>query len=117
MSPTSQLRLIRFRTAPILRDLFRLDPERYIEYFHANSNTIIGEAEPAVIVVNATVHSGVAEDFPEMNTKTLSHYSPFLNPIANCFSVVKVHVSDLTHTSIEVSHQSAKSRNLIFWNF
>ena len=77
MSPTSQLRLIRFRTAPILRDLFRLDPERYIEYFHANSNTIMGEAEPAVIVVNATVHSGVAEDFPEISIKMLPIFSLF----------------------------------------
>ena len=63
--------------------------------FMQSLNTIIGDAKPVVIMDNAPIHIGVANDFPEMNIKMLPPYSPFLNPIENCFSVLK---SDMKRT-------------------
>ena len=50
---------------------------------------VIGEANPVVIMDNAPVHNGISNAFPETNIKFPLPYSPFLNPIENCFSVLK----------------------------
>ena len=41
---------------------------------------------------NAPCHNGAAQEFPNMAIKFLPPYSPFLNPIENCFGVFKSHL-------------------------
>ena len=50
-----------------------------------------------VIMDNAPVHNGVQEIYPDIQVKYLPPYSPFLNPIENCFSVFKSYVKQFVN--------------------
>jgi len=51
---------------------------------------VILEGEQVILIMdNASVHNGLAEGFPDLQFKYLPPYSPFLNPIENCFGVFK----------------------------
>lgn len=57
--------------------------------FLTSLEAILGEEEAVLILDNAPVHRGMNELFPDLNFKFLPPHSPFLNPIENCFSVLK----------------------------
>lgn len=59
------------------------------KHFMVSLDVVIGGSNSVVIMDNAPVHNGVIEEFPAMTIKMLPPYSPFLNPIENCFSVFK----------------------------
>ena len=58
---------------------------RTLEQFLIGRNAVI-------ILDKAPVHNQMADIYPELTFKYLPPYSPFLNPIENCFSVFKAHL-------------------------
>ena len=59
--------------------------------------------EPSIILLdNAPCHRGIQGHFPDNEIKFLPPWSPFLNPIENCFSTLKTHLkhrlNDITNT-------------------
>lgn len=70
---------------------------------------VLGEERPVVIMDNAPIHNGIQGYFPHLQVKYLPAYSPFLNPIENCFSVFKSHLKHYLNDCI--SHcTSAEAR-------
>ena len=69
--------------------------------FMVSLEEILGGAQALVIMDNAPVHRGVCEAFPDLNIKFLPPYSPFLNPIENCFSVFKSSLKQYIGNEVE----------------
>ena len=57
--------------------------------FIFNLDIILGNYNPLIIMDNAPCHNDVALRFPARQFRYLSPYSPFLNPIENCFATIK----------------------------
>ena len=57
--------------------------------FMFNLEFILGDEQAVIVMDNAPVHHGLQQNFPELEIMYLPPYSPFLNPIENCFSVFK----------------------------
>lgn len=53
---------------------------------------MLGEEETVIIMDNAPCHQGIQDNFENLEIKFLPAYSPFLNPIEECFSVFKAHL-------------------------
>ena len=66
--------------------------------FMVSLEVVIGGCNSVVIMDNAPVHNGIVEEFPAMTIKMLPPYSPFLNPIENCFSVFKTFLKQYLST-------------------
>ena len=49
---------------------------------------------------NAPVHMDMQRNFPILEIKYLPAYSPFLNPIENCFSVFKAYLKQFLHATV-----------------
>ena len=64
-----------------------VDRERF-RVFLENLVVVLGEEDAVLIMDNAPAH-GRAEMLETHQVKKLAPYSPFLNPIENCFSVFK----------------------------
>ena len=60
--------------------------------FMMSLSAVLGEEEAVVILDNAPCHRGVQNRFPDLSIKFLPPYSPFLNPIEECFSVFKAYL-------------------------
>ena len=54
-----------------------------------NLDIILDTYNPVIIMDNAPSHNNVALSFPARQFRYLPPYSPFLNPIENCFSTIK----------------------------
>ena len=54
-----------------------------------NLDIIVGEFNTWIIMDKALYHTSIGELFPHRKFVYLPPYSPFLNPIENCFSVLK----------------------------
>ena len=63
--------------------------------FIFNLDIILGEFNPLILMDNARCHNDIADSFPARSFKYLPPYSPFLNPIENCFSVIKARLKHL----------------------
>ena len=79
--------------------------------FMASLEAILGD-EPAIIIMdNAPIHRGIDIIYPELSMKFLPAYSPFLNPIENCFSVLKNYVKiQLAHVGTQCTTANAQAR-------
>ena len=66
--------------------------------FIASVDAILGDDRPTVILDNAPIHNGIMEVYPNIDFKYLPAYSPFLNPIENCFSVFKTYLKQYLHS-------------------
>lgn len=66
--------------------------------FMVSLEVIIGGSNSVIIMDNAPVHRGIIEEFPALKIKMLPPYSPFLNPIENCFSVFKTFIKQYLAT-------------------
>ena len=63
--------------------------------FISELSALLEESEPSLILFdNAPCHRGIQEQFPETDMKFLPPWSPFLNPIENCFSTLKAHIKN-----------------------
>ena len=60
--------------------------------FLTNLQVIIGEEDVVVVMDNAPCHRRMDIEFPRLAIKFLPPYSPFLNPIEECFSVFKAYL-------------------------
>ena len=62
-----------------------------------------GFEPPIILLNNAPCHRGVQERYPDADIRFLPPWSPFLNPIENCFSTLKAHLkhrlNDIADTS------------------
>ena len=75
--------------------------------------TIIGDTPSVIIMDNAPIHNGIQEIYPEVPIKFLPPYSPFLNPIENCFSVLKTYLKQhLTQNVAMCTTERARSQGL-----
>ena len=70
--------------------------------FIFNLDIILGDHNPTIILDNAPCHNGIAENFSNRNFKYLPPYSPFLNPIENCFSVIKARIKHLLNDVVGI---------------
>ena len=57
-----------------------------LKHFMVNLEVVIEGCNSVLIMDNVPVHNGSSEEFLAMTIKMLPPYSPFLNPIENCFS-------------------------------
>ena len=69
-------------------------------HFLASLEAILGDEETVIIMDNAPVHNGMQEIYPNLHLKYLPPYSPFLNPIENCFSVLKNYMKHRLNDSV-----------------
>lgn len=70
-------------------------------HFITNVDIILGDFHPEIIMDNAPCHNGIQALFPHRNMKYLPPYSPFLNPIEECFSVIKSRLKIMLNHDIE----------------
>ena len=66
--------------------------------FMVSLEVINGGSNSVIIMDSAPVHRGIIEEFPALKIKMLPPYSPFLNPIENCFSVFKTFIKQYLAT-------------------
>ena len=60
----------------------------------------MGDEQAVLIMDNAPVHMNMQRNFPNLEIKYLPAYSPFLNPIENCFSVFKTYLKHFLHATV-----------------
>lgn len=68
--------------------------------FIASFEAILGDERPVIIMDNAPIHRGITTIYPELDFRFLPPYSPFLNPIENCFSVFKSYIKRFLHEEV-----------------
>ena len=69
-------------------------------HFITSLSAILGEENAILFMNNAPFHSGIQERFPNLSVKSFTHYSPFLNPIENVFSVLKAYIKHYLHEEV-----------------
>ena len=95
-----------------------VDAERF-RVFLENLSVVLGDEAAVIIMDNAPAHRQ-AETLATHQVRKLAPYSPFLNPIENCFSIFK---ADLKQRLGQVQHRlddraaalAAGHRGLVTW--
>ncbi|KAG7156393.1 putative DDE superfamily endonuclease domain-containing protein 63, partial [Homarus americanus] len=60
--------------------------------FMTSLDSVLGPEAALILMDNAPWHAGIEQEFEDRVIKKLPPHSPFLNPIENCFSVLKATV-------------------------
>ncbi|XP_064100877.1 uncharacterized protein LOC135211501 [Macrobrachium nipponense] len=88
--------------------------DRFKDYF-TSLNAILGEEDCIIFMDNAPCHNNISDIFPKRVIRYLPPYSPFLNPIETCFSVIKVLLKNTLNSIVDRSDvtvaRQAGSRN------
>lgn len=81
--------------------------------FIASLEEILRGVRTMIIMDNAPIHNNIGVIYPDMQFKFLPPYSPFLNPIENCFSVFKNYLKQhLIAASGQITVDRARQRGL-----
>ena len=84
-------------------EIFTTDAkQQHFVNFVTSLDVIMGENfNPYIILDNCSIHNRIQDTFPHRRFTYLPPYSPFLNPIEECFSVVKSRVKNLLNDDVE----------------
>lgn len=74
--------------------------DRFKNYF-TSLNAVLGEEDCVIFMDNAPCLNNISDIFPERVIRYLPPYSPFLNPVETCFSVIKAHLKNTLNSIVD----------------
>ena len=87
--------------------------------FVTSLSTVLGEENAIIIMDNAPIHNNCSVNNDQQQIRYLPPNSPFLNPIENCFSVMKSHLKQrMNIVQEEANNSRAAARagvSMVLW--